>query len=534
MLSSTIPISCSTPGADSTDSENTNLPLDIMTDSFTGLLFDLFMMLPASDGQELFCVLCKAYPTPVDAKRSLEMGHFRYDDWRQSLLNGASAFSRTQNTTFFPSKPPMEGFENQLEEANRRCGYNVRYRQASTNSTLQDDIERDEILQLCRTQCSVSISHISFLEQLHKRLQVARAPFQFQLHLLTAQVSNCRRHDWARNAPDYGYNKQGVLSSSDVYRYRQAYGDGSVKECVLACDDIGSSLQALDDMWKFSMIPESALTFIEAVQDLASPQFSDVMCDILISVLDCKASLHMRIFELIHKISLKPQHILQAVNIVSCSTSGKAQSSEERRTAFIQCAENIGKVYNQHKDSGDEEMLIELKVKALDLLRQARSNAVSRVTLDFSMYQTHSEHPRVDLSSVMHVVCDSGQDALADLLALMEMRPRDCLLQSLKEMTELCNCYFKDSGPPKPLQAPPFKETVEALLEKRKTKIKTVLVAHGESEQKELTKDLKASFQFLGDEAAFTTFEQELATILQNPDRSGYGPHFRWPWERGV
>ena len=333
-----------------------------MADSFTDLLVDLFAMLPAVDSQELFDTLHKVHPTPVDAKRSLEMVHYGHNDWRQCLLDGATAFSRTQkDTTFFPSKPPMEGFERQLEETSDSLldRYVARYHRANANSTLQSGSERAEILQVCHTLCAVSTSHISFLRQLHKRLQEAHAPLQFQLQLLTSQVSNCLHYDWAHRGSSY-----------------YEYGHHDLQESLLL-SDIGTSLQALKDMWQFSMSPMIVLNLLEFVQDQASPQFSDVMCDILISVLDCQASLHLRIFELIHKASLKPQHILQAVNIVSCSMSGKAQSSDECRTTFTQCAEALGKAYNQYKDSGiAADMLVELQVKAAKLRHQARSSCI--------------------------------------------------------------------------------------------------------------------------------------------------------------
>ena len=483
-----------------------------MADSFTDLLVDLFTMLPAVDSQELFGTLHKVHPTPVDAKRSLEMVHYGHNDWRQCLLDGATAFSRTQkDTTFFPSKPPMEGFERQLEETSDSLldRYVARYHRSNANSTLQSGSERAEILQVCRTLCAVSTSHISFLRQLHKRLQEAHAPLQFHLQLLTTQVSNCLHYDWARRGSSY-------------YEYGHRYGGHNLQESLLF-SDIGTSLQALKDMWQFSMSPVNVLHLLESVQDQASPQFSDVMCDILISVLDCQASLHLRIFELIHKASLKPQHILQAVNIVSCSMSGKAQSSDECRTTFIQCAEALGKAYSQYKDSGiAADMLVKLRVKAANLLHQARSNPVTKSVHQLElMYQPSSIG--VDVLSVMHVVCDSGQDALADLLALVVMLPGRCLLPSLEKMTELCNYYFKDDGPSNPLQVPPFKEKVMALLEKRKEEIKILARSHGETWRgREFINDLKACFQFLGDEAAITTFEQELATISQNADRQAF------------
>ena len=487
LLSSTLPISSPAPRREGTDSKDGNLPLDIMADVFTCLLVDLFTMLPAGDGQELFVTLCKVYPTPVNAKRSLEMVRYRYSEWRQCLLDGATVFSETCNATFFPRKPPMEGFERQLKESGRRYRYGSMVDQYAS-SMPQCDSERDEVLQLCRTRCSVSTSHISFLKQLHKHLQEAHAPLEFQLQLLATQVSNCLQYDWARRG-------------SSCYGNRLGCVDHNRNDTVLASDEVGFRLQALRDMWLFCMLPENALNLLESVQNQATPRDSDVMCDTLMSMLDCEASLHSRIFKLICKISLKPGYILHAVNVIA-----KEQSNDECRTTFIQCAEAVGALYNQHKASGAaEEILLKLRVTAIELLRQAVCFPAGESPQPETVYVLPSME--IDVQSLMQVVCDSGQDALADLLALVVLRPGQYLLQSLKKLDQLSNYYFKDGGPSEPLQVHPFNETVSSLLEKRKKEIKTLVGTFGESRRvRKMVKDLQACFQFVGDEEAFTAF----------------------------
>ena len=466
-----------------------------MADSFTSLLVDLFTMLPAVDGQELFDTLHKVYPTPLDAKRSLEMVYYEYSAWRRRCLDGATAFSMTHHTTFFPSEPPLEGFEHELEEASRRYGYISSHHHSAARPEPHCDCERTEILQLCRTQCSVSTSHISFLENLHKALQEANGPFQFQLQLLTAQVSNCFSYDWAHPAPVFIYNRR-----------RCGYGGFNPRESVLACNDIGSALQALKAMWMFSMTPESVLSLLESLQDHASPQIFNIMYDILISVLNCAAYLHMHIFELIHKFTLKPGYILHAVNVVTCGISGKNQDSDECRITFIQCAEALGTSYNQHKALGaDEETLFKLRCNAVDLLHQAVSISVAMSPQLESVYQSSSIG--VDVLSLMQVVCDSGEDALADLLAVVVIHPGGCLLQTLKKMDQLGDYYFKDGGPSKPLQVYPFKKMVLSLLKRRKNKIQTLADLHGDSGKvRKRIVDLQACFKFVGVEENISTF----------------------------
>ena len=502
-------------GTESADSKDRNLPLDVMAGSFTGLLVDLFSMLATVECQELFDTLYKVYPTPADAKRCFEMAHYRYVDWCQCLLDGATIVSRIQNTTFFPSEPPMEEFQHQLEEASQRYGYD---RFTDARSRPQYHNERAEVLQFCRTKCSVSTSHISFLEQLHKRLQEACAPFQFQLQLLIAQVSNCLHYDWASKGSGYAHRERGR--------------DHDLNKSLLASNDIGSSLQALKNMWKFSVPPEHVLDLLKSVQGQVSPQDSDVMCDVLISVLDCKPSLYLRALELIYKVSSTPGHMLQAVNVVISCGSGKAQSSNECWPAFIQCAEALGKAYNRHKALGvAEEELLKLRVKAVDLLQQARSIPPTIILPE--QETVHKACPtRVNVKTVTQVVCDSGQDALAGLLDLVVKLPGDCIMVQLRRMKQLCSYYFKDSCPSNPLQESPFKETVMTLLEKRKNLIKTLAGSRGETRKmREFVSDLKAGYQFFGDEAAFATFEKELATIFHNADRqASRRGHRQMPW----
>ena len=502
MMSSTLPNTTLTPEAGEA-AQGSNLPMEVMADSFTGLLVDLFTMLPSGDREELFITLYKVYPKPVDAKKSLEKGHYRYKfgEWQQRLLNAAYALSQRLSSPFFPKEPSMEEFEQQLDEASQDYRYGMQvYRQAIDRPRSQKDEEKAEILQICRTQCSVSTSHVSFLQQLHKRLQEAGAPLQFELQLLIAQVSNCANYGWALK--------------SNSYEHHNLY------DTLLASNDIGSSLQTLKDVWKFSISPESVLQLLEAIQDKASPELADIMCNILISVLDCEASHHPRVFTVMLKIGAPPEHIFQAITIASCSSNNQKGN---QRTTIIHCTEALGKSYNKLKASGAaEEILLKIRAKAVELLQQPRSMLGFMERSAHLQYACSSQSVGVDVQAVKQVVCDSGPQALDDLLTLMVKSPGGVLLPSLEVMQELCNYYHKDipGGQSKPLQMPPFKETVASLLERRKSDIKKMAASHGESGiVRQFLDDLKASFLFLGDEAAFTAFEQDLAPLLRSAGR---------------
>ena len=512
MMPSTLPNTTPTPETREA-AKDSNLPMEVMADSFTGLLVDLFTMLSSGDRQELFTTLYNVYPKPMDAKRSLEMGHYGYGEWQQRLLDGASALSQYMSSAFFPKEPSTEDFEQQLDESNQYNRYDMLIlSRASAKGRSQRDGEKAEILQICRTQCSVSTGHISFLQQLHKRLQEAGAPLQFELRLLVAQVSNCVHYDWARRSHGYGHH--------------------NLCDTFLASDDIGSSLQTLKDVWKFSVPPESVLQVLEAVQDKASPQLADIMCNILISVLDCKAFHLPRVFSVMLKIGALPEHILRAVTIASCSSNSR--NDDQRTTTIMQCTEAIGKSYNEHKASGAaEETLLKLKAKAVELLQQARSMPSFLGRSTHLEYVYSSRSVEVDVQAVKQVVCDSGPQALSDLLAVVVMLPGECLLPSLEVMQELCNYYHKDipGGQSRLLQMPPFKATVSSLLERRKTDIKKMAASHGESGiVRHFLEDLKASYQFLGDEAAFTAFKQDLAPHLRSAGRQDYR-RVVMPWD---
>ena len=485
---------------------DSSMPMEVMADSFTGLLVDLFTMLPAGGCQELFTSLYKVYPTPLDAKRSVEMKHYRYNDWQQCLLDGASTLSQRLSFAFFPKEPSMEDFEQQLAEASH--GVHV-FHQAK-------DRERAEILQICRMQCSVSTSHISFLQQLHERLQNAGTWLRFQLQLLIAQVSNCVNYDWAHRSRSLGYGRCDLRAS------------------LLACDDIGHSLQVLKNVWKFSISPESVIELLEAAvhpDGATHDQLSHTISDILISVLDCNASHHSRIFAIMLDIDASPEHILQAVTLASSSSNN--QGDDQHTTTIMQCTETLGRLYNKHKASGAaKEVLVNLRAKTADLLRQAGSISKNTAPSIHLPYMYGSLSVGVDVQAVEQVVCDSGQQALADLLALVVMLPGDCLLPSLEVIQKLANYFHRHihGGQSRPLQLPPFKETVTSLLERRKSDIRKMAASSGETGiVRHLLYDLKDSFQFLEDEASFTTFEQDLAPHLRNSDRQSYRREV-WPW----
>lgn len=509
----------STPGVDGADSTNNDhtLLMGIMGGSFFDLLVDLFTMLPTGGRQELFTTLYKVYPQPLDAKRSKDVRkHYGYGrSWEQYLLDGASTLSQRCSYSFFPRQPPMADFEQQLLMA----------RHYGTPVNAPSDAEKAKILQICRNLCSVSTKHITFLEKLQKCLKEKKTPLQFEMQLLLALVSNCVHYDWIRRSLIHNFRSRSGIR--DLISGEHIHGDHSLCDCLLTSNDLGFSLEVLRDMWKYSMAPQTALELLEAVQGRASPQSPDVMCDVLISVLDCEASLHLRIFELLLKIGAKPEHMLRAVDIASYSISDSKQSSDQPRTNAIQCAEALGKSYNNHKAAGtDPEMLVELRIKALDLLQHVKSipvDSLHRVVkaphrLHFATVKSNvqSHSTTVNLEAVMQVVCDTGQQALADLLALIVMLPSKLLLPTLKGMNALCNYYHKDgdtSGDePQLLKLPPFGETISALLENRKSEIKEIADCYGEVDIViRLVGDLKASFQFLGDDEDLTNF----ASFLQ-------------------
>ena len=225
------------------------------------------------------------------------------------------------------------------------------------------------------------------------------------------------------------------------------------------------------------------------------------------------------------EIGAPPEHFLQGVKIVSCSSNLK--NDNQSRITVIKCAEVLGKVYNQHKALGAaKEVLVKLRVKAVDLLRQARSMpevGERSAHLEYT-YIYGSQSTGVDVQSVKQVVRDSGQQALADLLALVVMNPSQCLLSSqvavIYELYKYChNDIPGPSSQSRPLQVPPFKEAIASLLERSKNDVKEMASVLGDIRTvRTFLQDLKACYQALGDETAFTTFVRDLASMLRNAD----------------
>ena len=501
---------------DTGNTKDSDLPMEVIADSFIGLLVDLFTMLPAGGCQELFSTLYSVYPTPVDVKQFLKKGHCKFKEWQQQLLDGTSTLSQLCSCTLFPKQlPSIEDFERQLAKAIEDYGYGTRvYHRARAKLRMQHYDERAEILKLCRIRFSVSANHVSFLEQLCKGLREANSPFQFQVQLLLGQVSYCTASDWTRDA--------------------NRFGDQFHCDHLLTSTDYGSSLQALRDMWKFSISPETVLQLMEAVKDRAAPQRVDIICDILISVLDYQVSLHPHVMTLLLAISAKPDAILQAVNAISCSLSDNCENPNHCKTTVIQCVEVLGKSYNIHKASGAKQSwLLKLRIKAADLLHHARYNHGTWLSYQYGLgLGPCKDDSVIDIQSVMEIVYDSGQQALDDLLDLVVKNPGRYLLPTLKGMNELSHyCHRNNpSDQSRPLQLPPFKETVTSLLEKRKKDIKEIATSNGEnSKLRHLLNDLKASFQFLGLEEDFTTFSSVSRNTHRQVNAHGYKQQLMMP-----
>ena len=486
------------------ESDDSDLLMEAMAESFISLLVDLFTMLPPDGCQELFTALYKVYPKPLDAKRSKAFS-------RHSQVIGLHRKPDTRslhyNSAFFPREPLMEDIDRQLVITSPYTRYH------RTKSPISDD-ERAEILQVQRSQCSVFPRHISFLENLLKSLQKKGSPLQFQMHLLVSLVSNCLNLDWV--------SREHCHSSTDNIFNRFRFLDDRCSYCdslqLSVSDDIGFSIEALKEMWKFSIAPQKVLELLEVIQDQvrSQPRVPDIMCEILVSLLDCETCLNLRVFQVMITIGAKPKYILQAVDIASSSINDSKQSNDHCMTTAIRCAEMLGVAYSEHKASGAaEQTLLELRLRAVDFLQHAKSILVDRGALKF-MRQKGT--PTVNVQALKQIVYDSGQEALTELLALVAMIPGQSLLPTLEGMNELCDYFCKDAdmsaNQSKLMNVSPFKESVAKLLEIRKKNIVRMVGSRGNVDrQKSLLDDLKLSFQFLGDEEGLKTFMSLLRTL---------------------
>ena len=487
------------------ESDDSDLLMETMAESCINLLVDLFTMLPADGCQELFTTLYKVYPKPLDAKRSKAFTrHSHGYRWHRKPVTRSLHY----NSAFFPTEPLMEDdIDRYLVNTNPYTRYH------RSKSPISDD-ERAEILQVQRSQFSVFPRHISFLENLLKCLQKKGSPLQFQMHLLVSLVSNCLKPDWV--------SREHCRSSTDNILNRFRFLDDRCLYCdslqLSASDDIGFSIEALREMWKFSIAPQKVLELLEVIQDQvrSQPRVPDIMCEILISLLDCEISLNLRVFQVMITIGAKPKYILQAVDIASSSINDSKQSNDHCMTTAIWCAEMLGVAYSEHKASGAaEQTLLELRLRAVYFLQHAKSILADRGALKF-MRQKGT--PTVNVQALKQIVYDSGQEALTELLALVVMIPGQSLLPTLEGMNELCDYFCKDAdtsaNQSKLMNVSPFKESVAKLLKIRKKNIVKMVGSRGNVDrQKSLLDDLKLSFQFLGDEEGLKTFMSLLQTL---------------------
>ena len=500
-MSLKLAITAPTPQLEEENDDN-DLLMETMAESFISLLVDLFTMLPADGCQELFTTLYKVYPKPLDAKRSKAFSHHSHGyGWYRKPVTRSLHY----NSAFFPREPLMEDIDRQSVNTSPYTMYH------RTKSPISDD-ERDEILQVQRSQCSVFPRHISFLENLLKRLQKKGSPLQFQMHLLVSLVSNCLNHDWVSR-------DHRCRSIDDIFNPLLEDRCSCCDSLQLsASDDIGFSIEALKEMWKFSIAPQKVLELLEVIQDQvrSQPRVPDIMCEILVSLLDCETCLNLRVFQVMITIGAKPKYILQAVDIASSSINDSKQINDYCMTTAMKCAEMLGVAYNEHKASGAaEQTLLELRLRAVDFLQHAKSILVDRGALEF-MRQKGT--PSVNVQALKQIVYDSGQEALTELLALVVMIPGQSLLPTLEWMNEVCDYFCKDAdtsaNQSKLMNVSPFKESVAKLLEIRKKNIVQMVGSHGNVDrQKSLLDDLKLSFRFLGDKEGLKTFMSLLRTL---------------------
>ena len=419
-----------------------------LQEAILSVLVSLFTSLPPSSAQDLFRVLHRAYPQPIDCSESQKLYEF-------------SSKSR-KHKNYMADLPASRSIIPQLSHAGARPG-----NESLSASTAVDSIQRRarQILSV------VSPSHVTFLEKLYNRTDAGGAEplLVLQLGLLYFQACNCRLSDrW--------YN--------DTLRSQSSDPPEMITKALLHKGNRSAAVRHLVDTWRYCLTPQHTCEALAKAAANDMPVCNDV-CSLVQSITD--------LFPSVSKLALEvlfygpPEKFLDQM-VSAIRFGGQLLKKKGRQQAAVHMGyhcrllEFVGQMYAKVKTNLTQ---VTNAGQCLQRLRDFARRIVMVMTSRTESYTLSQMKPgarcfamsrslfTLNVEEVADVICDAGQDVLFGLLSVLPLLPS--FPSDLKMLYACVYGVDATSVSSDLLLVPPFQSAILQALENRKNAVRMVV-----------------------------------------------------------
>ena len=438
-----------TPIPDDSDEEALQEPV-------VSVLIFLFTSLPASSAQDLFRVLHRAYPQPIDCSESQKLYKLSHN--------------RKSYEPYVVVLPTLKSIIPQLSHHDADAQQD---NESVSASTAVDSIQR----RARHLLSVVSPSHVTFLEELYvcslSNAGNAEPLLILQLGLLYFQARNCRLSDgW--------YNDTLICQSSDPTRM--------ITKALLHKGNHSAAVRHLIDTWKYCLTPQQTCKALAKAATNHMPVCNDV-CSLVQSIADS--------FPIVSRLALEvlfygpPEKFLD--QMVSAIQSGELFLNKKDPLAEITAVhmdnpcrllELVGRMHTKIKTNptqvtNADECLRHLQdfsrtiVLVMTSQTKLYTESLSQMRPDVHCFATSRSLFTLNVHDIAGVICDAGQDVVVELLSFLPLLPS--FPNDLKMLYARVYGVAATSVSGDLLLVPPFQTAILQALENRKNDVQRVI-----------------------------------------------------------
>ena len=481
---------------------------EALQEAILSVLISLFTSLPPSSAQDLFKVLHRAYPQPIDCIESGKLCKLR------SYARKYQRYETDRPTLQLTCALPQLGHADvQLQQTD------------SASGTLLAVLERAS-----HVLSTVSQSHVTFLEKLYNRIRTngegAEPLLIMQLQLLHLQAHNCRQSRWYINASNSQY--------SDLTEV--------IASALLHKGNHSAAVKHLVDTWRYCLTHRQMFKALVKAAATGMPVCNDV-CELVQSAVDSLptvATLALEVLfygppekfidQMVSAIQLVQRHLLKKhlenANMPAIRCLCQLLELVGRMHAKIKT--NLAQITDAHQ------YLQRLQDFAKEIITVMASQAGIYRQMWASEWSFAGPRLRCTLNvdEIAGVICDSGQDVLLELgsfLSLLPSFPTDIRMLYAHLHGVNISSVSNDL-----LLASPFQSAILQALEDEKINVRREVdigntsgsVSFGMVLTRRALKRFRNLSKEFGLEADCNAFESEVASQLAPPLRQEFERDF--------
>ena len=419
-----------------------------LQEAVLSVLVFLFTSLPAGSAQDLFQVLHRAYPQPIDCSESKKIYEL--------------SPNKKRHEHYIADLPASRSIIPQLSHADAQLD-----NESLSASTAIDSIQK----RASHLLSVVSPSHVTFLEKLYNRTDAGGAEplLVLQLGLLYFQARNCRLSDrW--------YN--------DTLRSQSSDPPEMITKALLHKRTHSAALRHLTDTWRYCLTPQHTCEALAKAAANDMPVCNDV-CSLVQSIVGSFPSVSRVVLEVLF--FGPPEKFLdQMVSAIQCGDLILNKKGPKTIAVHMgyhcKLLELVGRMYTKIKTNPTQVPNADQCLQRLQnfsrkivivVTSQTESYTLSQMSPDVHRFAMSKSLFTLNVDEIAGVICDAGQDVVVGLVSFLPLLPS--FPNDLKMLYAHVHGIDATSVSSDLLLVPPFQSAVLQALENRKNAVRMVV-----------------------------------------------------------